>query len=131
MCKEMCELANNKTILVVDDDMLIRSYLKELLEENGYNVLLASEGKMGLKKLGEHEVDLLVTDLVMPDCDGFELLRKLRTQIPIIAMSGHAPAPGTYLKMAKALGAVTIAKPFLSSPILEAIHGLIGEACLA
>jgi DNA-binding NtrC family response regulator len=64
-----------KSILIVDDDKLIRSFLKALLDDDGYETLQAASGNEGLSYLRQRDVDLVVTDLKMPDMDGLELLR--------------------------------------------------------
>jgi CheY-like chemotaxis protein len=67
-----------KTILVVDDDELVRVALNELLKPEGYEVHLASRGAEALEKLDQNGYDLLMLDIIMPEMDGFELCRKIR-----------------------------------------------------
>jgi DNA-binding NtrC family response regulator len=64
-----------KSVLVVDDDSLIRSFLNSLLDDEGYEVSLAGNGLEGLSLLRQRDFDLVVTDMKMPDMDGLELLR--------------------------------------------------------
>ena len=78
-------------ILVVDDESVMRRVIRSVLEEAGYRVLLASDGKAALKLLGKHSVELVLTDLVMPEVEGIELIREISsryTGTKIIAMSG-------------------------------------------
>ena len=67
-----------KTILVVDDDELVRVALYELLKPEGYEVHLVSSGAEALGKLDQGSYDLLMLDIIMPQMDGFELCRKIR-----------------------------------------------------
>lgn len=68
----------SKTILIIDDDKLIRKGLSDLLENKGFTVEEAADGKEGLKKALELKPDLVVTDIKMPELDGFQLVEKLR-----------------------------------------------------
>jgi CheY-like chemotaxis protein len=68
-----------KTILVVDDDRLSRKLVKTLLEGNGYTVTSADSGGAALAALAQSPPSLMVLDLMMPDMDGFEVLRRLRS----------------------------------------------------
>ena len=77
------------TILVVEDDPSIRALLVMVLSEN-YTVLEAPGGQEGLRLFAQHHVDLIITDLSMPQFDGFELIRTVRAtgrQVKIIAHS--------------------------------------------
>jgi PAS domain S-box-containing protein len=83
------------TVLVVEDESLLRRQVCRILARHGMTVLSASDGKQALELAGEHEgvIDLLVTDVVMPRLDGKELERRLREQRPelrVIFMSGYS-----------------------------------------
>jgi CheY-like chemotaxis protein len=80
--------------------------------------------------LGQHSIDLLVTDIVMPERDGFETIAALRQshpQLPVIAMSGNAPMTmDLYLNIAKKLGAFRVLnKPFRPDQLLVAAREAI------
>lgn len=80
-----------KSILVVDDENGIRSFLKLLLEEEGYNVYDASHGKQALDIFDSQQIDLLVTDIRMPQMDGFELaktIKNIEPKLAVILISG-------------------------------------------
>lgn len=83
---------SKKTILIVEDEGLLREVLRENLEETGARILEADSGEKALWLLGKEEVDLLVTDMHMPDGNGLELIEKLHQQnpkkIPVIFLSG-------------------------------------------
>lgn len=79
-------------ILVVDDDRLARLLLSTSLEEEGYQVETADNGKTGLKMLEEHEYDMLLLDLLMPEMNGYEVLEQLNTngllyRMPVVVIS--------------------------------------------
>lgn len=81
-----------KTILLVDDEPSIRLILSAVLRHAGYNIEVAEDGYVALHKISESAPDLVITDLRMPNMNGFELLAVLRTrfpQIPTIAISGE------------------------------------------
>ena len=83
-----------QTILVVDDEADICTSLQDRLTIEGYKVLTASDSRKGLQVYHDHLIDLVITDVLMPELDGLEVVRTLRrlgTAIPIIAMSGGGP----------------------------------------
>ena len=80
------------TILVVDDEKNIRSGLAEAISLEGYDVIEAENGKAAWEKMNSNNVDLLLTDLRMPEMTGEELIRKVRAsypKLPIIVLTGH------------------------------------------
>ena len=82
----------NFTILVADDEKNIREGLREALMLDGYDVLLAADGKEALGTLERGEVDLVISDLKMPRLSGEELLRKVSAEfptVPVIILTGH------------------------------------------
>jgi len=97
-------------ILVIDDQQHIRIIIKEFLSIDRHTVDLAENGKVGLKLAGMNLYDLVITDVVMPEKDGLEVvmsLKRLFPRIRIIVMSGGAARLDieSLLKTAKALGA--------------------------
>lgn len=120
------------SILVIDDNGPLLEMMTTALRLQGYHVLAASDGKTGLRLLAGHQVDLVITDIVMPDQDGIEtmmILRKSHPALPIIAISGDAPArTALYLNIAQKLGAVqTLTKPFLLPALLAAVRRALGR----
>ena len=80
-----------RTLLIVDDEPEIRAELAEFLEGTGYRVELAADGLEALDKVAAAMPDAVITDLKMPRCDGFELIRRLRAagaNLPIVAVAG-------------------------------------------
>lgn len=111
------------TILLVDDDTAVRTCLRHGLQLSGFHVQDAPGVKPALSILQSTHFDWLVTDIVMPDQDGLELLQAVRDKYPktrIIAMSGGGLGSATdYLKVARFLGAkYIISKPFMYSELV-------------
>ena len=82
-------------ILAIDDDPVMREILRNCLERDGHSVLLAADGKAGLRILETEQVDLVITDILMPESDGYEVaveLLKLPQRPKIMIISG-----GSYL----------------------------------
>lgn len=118
------------SILVIDDDAQLRGFLREVLDQEGFQVLEAENGNVGSVLFERHRPDLVLTDIVMPEKEGMELIMELRRAdpaLPIIAMSGgNAGFSGSYLSAAGKLGAdATLAKPFTASHLLAAIQELL------
>jgi len=122
---------DKKRILIIDDSEHIRNLLNKILQEAGYEVLLAADGKEGLRLFYEKPVDLVITDMLMPRKMGIEVILELKNKFPkikIIAISGGGDfGPELELDMAKTLDAYTIAKPFSPKDILEAVDRLTAE----
>lgn len=119
-----------KRILVIDDDVQMREMLRQMLEREGYNVRDASDGKVAMRLFAEEPADLVITDIIMPEKEGIEVIREFRRDFPevkIIAISGGGyVGPQTYLKIAKGMGAMrTFAKPVGRGELLDAVHDLI------
>src|SRR6185295_10178478 len=113
-------------ILVIDDDADLRTMTTVFLEGAGHDVVVVSNGALGLRTLRATSFDLVLCDLFMPDVDGLEVLRELRRlpgDVPVIAMSGGGFG-GTVdlLEVAKQLGAAEIIeKPFTQRALLRVI----------
>jgi two-component system cell cycle sensor histidine kinase/response regulator CckA len=115
-------------ILVVDDDPTIRLLLQDILTGAGYQVIAAPDGKQAIELIKRQWVDLVITDLFMPEREGLETIRDLlvsRPSLPIIAISGQGHE---FLSVARLLGArATVAKPFLSEELLKTVAGVLGS----
>jgi len=80
-----------RRILIVDDEEHIRNSLRIVLEDAGYEIMLAGNGIEAEELLNENEIDLIITDMIMPGKDGLELIANIKTASPnikIIAMTG-------------------------------------------
>ena len=121
----------NKNILIIDDDDQIHDLLNKILKRAGYEVFAASDGSKGLQLFYERPVDLVITDMVMPEKMGIDVILELRQKFPkmrVIAISGGgAFGAEIELDMAKTLDAYTIQKPFSAKDILEAVAKLTTE----
>jgi CheY-like chemotaxis protein len=114
-------------VLIIDDDEQLRALLHEILDRAGFEVLEAVNGVEGLNLYRACPVDLVITDLLMPEMEGVETIVQLRREFPdacIIAMSGGGRNLGSeYLPIAAQLGArATIAKPFSRQDVLHAVE---------
>jgi CheY-like chemotaxis protein len=117
-------------ILVIDDDSEVRSLLRRILERAGYQVAEASDGREGIKICRSEPVRLVITDIIMPEMEGMEVIMALRREFPairVIAISGGARIqPHGYLIMAEKLGAHrTFSKPFDRKELLSAVRELM------
>jgi CheY-like chemotaxis protein len=91
--KRGCETAHMARILVIDDDAQDRGLIGNVLEERGYEVISAENGRTGLTLCHREHVDAVVLDLRMPEIDGRSVLQQLRTlhpSLPVVVFSGHA-----------------------------------------
>ena len=117
-------------VLVVDDDDQVRKLISLVLQQEGHTVVEASNGKMAIQHIQEAEINLVISDIVMPDMDGLELIRGIRRIHPgikILAISGAGKeGPGLYLNMAEQFGADAIlTKPFAPDQLIEQVSALI------
>lgn len=110
-------------VLVADDEAGVRAYLREVLESDRYEVTEAADGKQAMHRALAEQVDLVITDLVMPGQEGIETIQALRREAPdirIIATSGAFS--GQFLGMAKMLGAdAALSKPFSPEALLAKV----------
>ena len=83
-------MEEQKTILVVDDEMTVRDFLQRILEKSGYGVVTAINGLEALDKISKLDVSLVLLDIVMPDLGGFDVLELMpqNRSIPVIMLSG-------------------------------------------
>jgi DNA-binding response OmpR family regulator len=120
-------------ILIIDDDNAFRAMLRAMLEEAGYNdIEEADDGDIGAKLFRQRPFDLVITDLIMPNKEGIEMIVELRRDYPlikIIAVSGGGrTGPQDYLRLARHLGADrTLEKPFKCSELIDTMQGLLNE----
>ncbi len=116
-------------ILVIDDDSAVRAFLGQILNDAGYLVVEAGDGRSGMSKLEQMTVDLVITDLVMPEQEGLETLQRLhveRPELPVIAISGAFG--GSFLKAARRLGATaSLSKPIDPEELLRAVSNVLSR----
>ena len=118
------------TILLVEDDEIMRSLTRQLLEEHGYTVIEADDGKSALERVESHPgpIDLLLTDVVMRRMSGPELVERLsvsRPNLKVVFMSGYT---GELIAEREVLkrGITLLEKPFSRTALLNTIHTTLG-----
>jgi CheY-like chemotaxis protein len=115
-----------KRILVVDDNLMMRKLIVNLLMHESYKVDEACEGNEALEKMSGTLYDLVITDIIMPKMEGIEMIMQTKRKYPnikIIAISGGEPF---YLYMAKKLGIQGIyTKPLDHKGFLNAVNKLL------
>jgi CheY-like chemotaxis protein len=119
-------------ILVIDDEESVRAVLRQMLEKEGYKVEEAPDGAIGMSLLQDRPIDLIITDLFMPEKEGIETMREVQKSFPqvkIIAMSGGGRMGKLdFLPMAESFGAQrTLAKPFERKELLEAVRAVLAQ----
>jgi DNA-binding NtrC family response regulator len=120
-------------ILLVEDQAPLRSLLTEVLQAAGHLVHAFDNGRAALRHLEQEAVDVIVTDLCMPECDGFQLLRLLREQggprTDVIVISGGiGEEVAIYIRMAVQLGAcAALEKPFPLEKLVALVESSLGK----
>lgn len=117
-------------ILVIDDEELVRTTIRMRLEQNGHEVVEAGNGDEGLATLERRPVDLVVTDIIMPEKEGIETIRAIRRRNPevgIVAISGGGrTSPLDLLSAAKKLGAdQALRKPFTGAELMHVVDAAL------
>jgi diguanylate cyclase len=119
--------SNVKTVLVVDDEPVLRTIVREILHEEGYTVIEAADGRVMLEIMAQERPDLVLMDVMMPGIDGREAYRQLRSRpehrdVPVVMMSaGVRP-----IKLDPSIAGF-MAKPFDISQLVELVVRLIGH----
>ena len=113
------------TILIIDDEESVRALLRFALEAAGYEVTEAANGRQGLEEYRQRPTDLVITDMLMPELNGLDMLLDLTREFlhaKVIAISG-AGGEQNVLDVAKLLGArQTFQKPFSVPRLLDAVR---------
>jgi CheY-like chemotaxis protein len=117
-------------ILVVDDSDELRGLMCDILRRAGHDVAAAADGVAAIRLVRERVPELLVSDIVMPEMDGLELIMKINKEYPqmkILAVTGGgATDPGLRLTLAKHFGAHdTLDKPFSLGDLIEKVSSLL------
>lgn len=115
-------------VLIVDDERSVVLLLRQILNERGYDTCEAPNGLAGLKWFQSQFIDLVITDLKMPNMDGMTFLREVRRQepaTPVIVLTAYG-SPESAIE-AKESGAFTyLSKPFEIEELLRAVESLVG-----
>lgn len=117
--------------LLVDDNEELLEVQSAYLIAKGQTVITARNGREAMSQLADGEFDIMITDVIMPEMEGFETImatRKNHPELPIIAMSGGGRVGATdYLSMAKSMGAkAALCKPVAPAKILSEANHILG-----
>ncbi len=129
-CLQTEEQQMGKTIMTVDDSSSVRQMVSFTLKQQGYEVVEALNGAEALRKLGHGMIDMLITDINMPEMDGISLIKKVRDNpsyrfIPIIILTTEAePEKKAAAKAAGATG--WIIKPFRPDQLVSSVRKVLG-----
>jgi YesN/AraC family two-component response regulator len=122
------------TILLVDDEDLLREGVREILEMSDYTVIEARDGEEALSQFAVNNVDMVISDVVMPNMDGVDLVSRLRESfpdIPILTISGGSRVVSARFGLDSALlsGAnASLTKPFTAKQLIEKVKELLPSA---
>ena len=121
------------SVLLIEDDVELLRQMTISFVSAGFDVQVATDGAIGLKRFRERPTDVVVTDILMPNREGLETIIALKAHRPdvkILAISGdYRMGPGNFLNIASHLGADAIlAKPFQQRTMVVAVHRLLDLA---
>lgn len=119
-------------ILIVDDEEAVRYALQRVLTAHGFECHTVDNGQAALRYLADNTVALVITDIIMPDIEGVELIHRLRRnhlKMPVLAISGGGRINAIeHLKLASALGAsATLPKPFDNDELVAMVRRLLAD----
>ena len=121
-----------KQILIVDDEQEVLDAIRLILNVKGYSTVTAKDGSECLALLETHQVDLILLDIMMPEIDGWEVLRQLKNQgkaekIPVIILTAKAQSIDKMLGL-KVFGVSDyVTKPFAKQDLFERVAKALGE----
>jgi two-component system cell cycle sensor histidine kinase/response regulator CckA len=119
--------AETATVLVVDDESMVRTLVRRMLEPGVYTVVEAEDGESALRLIerGQPAIDVVLTDLVMPGIDGFDIITVLgrhRPDLPVVCMSGFASTSASQLSVP------FIPKPFALEVLRETLERVLARS---
>ena len=115
----------SESVLVIDDDPDVRAFIVAALEEQGYLVRQASDGKEGLAELSREKADLVIVDFIMPGLSGAEIAKKIRARLPnqrVLFVSGYSETDAV---KRTAPDAPLLTKPFRADALHKAVRGAL------
>jgi two-component system NtrC family response regulator len=126
-------MSDPKTILLIDDDESLRRVVEYNLREDGYQVVTAADGRSGLQRFQESSVDLVLTDVRMPEMDGVEVmthLKAMQPDLPVIVLTAHGTIDSAVEAMK--VGAFDyLTKPFTRDQLKAAVRKALELGALA
>lgn len=123
----------SKTILVVDDEPRLVNLVRGYLEQEGYAVVTAGDGRSALFAARDHQPDLIVLDLMMPEMDGWEVYQKMKASeemrdIPVIVVTAKAQSIDRVLGLHIARVNDYITKPFGPQELLDSVERVLNQS---
>ncbi len=118
--------SSKKSIMVIDDSIVIRKMIEIALEDEEFNILNATSGKEGMDAIDKHAPDLVILDMMLPDMSGIDVLKKIKDSkdIPVIMLSGKDSPQ--LVENAKELGVNDfLPKPFKDEELVEKVKSLV------
>ncbi len=123
-------MMSKNSILVVDDELLIRDLLYDFFQDQGWEISIASDGKKAMEVLKSKEIDLLLTDIKMPEMDGLDLTKYVRENypdIPVVLMTGF-PSVETAVTALREKVEDYIVKPFNINKLYKTVESKVNES---
>ncbi|MEW5993481.1 MAG: response regulator [Candidatus Zixiibacteriota bacterium] len=120
---------SSSSILVVDDELLIRDLLYDFFREQGWDIAVAESGEKALEILRSRTVDLVLADIKMPRMDGLELTSEIRENypdLPVVLMTGY-PSVETAVAALRNRAVDYVTKPFNINQLFKIISSLVKE----
>jgi CheY-like chemotaxis protein len=118
-------------ILIVDDESAFLEFMSSVLSSAGYKTITASDSTTALAVAREVQLDAIITDMVMPDMSGAELITRMRiggSDVPIIAMTGHPEGDGYIAQVAQTTRAdFVLYKPFIAKELCQAVERVMKD----
>ena len=122
---------STRSVLVVDDDQVVHRAVTRFLTNRGYRILAAASPREALSLAEQEPIDVLITDLIMPEMTGYDLaarIQKLRPGVRVIYMSGYAARPfASGTEPVQASGAPLLQKPFAVETLLHLLSNALGQ----
>jgi DNA-binding NtrC family response regulator len=115
-------------VLIIDDESSIRIFLKDVFERAGYTVVLAANGSEGLACARKERFDIIITDMVMPDLQGADMIAQLRTSgfdTPLVAMTGYSDGEANLAKAKDYCVDCVLYKPFVAEEVIAAVERVL------
>lgn len=115
-------------ILVIDDENIMRTALRQVLKDAGYDVIEAFNGTEGVERFRDNPVDLVITDMMLPEKGGLELIKELREEDPEVKIIAISALAYDAFSAAKEQGAsAAFEKPIHMQELLNTVARLLGE----
>ena len=115
------------TVLVVEDERLVRLAIRHYLEKRGYRVLEAGECGEALCRMGEHDVDLVLTDITLPGRSGRELAQEITSNHPTVRVLFMSAHPRETLRRSGQVpsDSTTLQKPFTEAALVDTVRAML------